>query len=192
MRKHVSFLFVDKVIQTLSTRGIHFTRCLNVCLRRTFRHSFREKCFLRRTCRRRKLTQIYFFAAAKNSVRLYLLFYKKKGSTLRCCLGFLIERSVVALVFVLAGGLRLFAALYAGALIVLFLSQIGKNAGLCAAALKSFQSVIQRLVFLDVDFRHVFPSLQIRLAALQGPMNWLLTLILYRFTRQMSIITLQV
>lgn len=98
---------------------------------------------------------------------------KDKGSTFRCCLEFLIFRSVVTLVFVLAGCLRLFAALYAGALIVLLLSQIGKNAGLCAAALKSFQSVIQRLVFLDVDFRHVFPSLQIRLAALQGPMNWL-------------------
>ena len=138
------------------------------------------------------LLKFIFSLRRKNSARLYLLFYKKKGSTLRCCLGFLIKRSVVALVFVLAGGLRLFAALYAGALIVLFLSQIGKNAGLCAAALKSFQSVIQRLVFLDVDFRHVFPSLQIRLAALQGPMNWLLTLILYRFTRQMSIITLQV
>ena len=81
--------------------------------------------------------------------------------------------SVIALVLVLAGGLGFLAALDAGALIVLFLSQIGQDAGLRAAALESLKSVVQRLVFLDVDFRHVFPSLQIRLAALQGPMNWL-------------------
>ncbi len=81
--------------------------------------------------------------------------------------------SIETLVFVLASGLGFLAALDAGALVVLLLSEVGQNAGLRAAALESLQSVVQRLVFLDVDFRHVFPSLQIRLAALQGPMNWL-------------------
>ena len=75
-------------------------------------------------------------------------------------------KSIVALVLVLAGGLGFLTALDAGALVVLLLAKVGQNAGLCAAALESLQRVIQRLVFLDVDFRHVFPSLQIRLAAL--------------------------
>lgn len=74
--------------------------------------------------------------------------------------------SIVTLVLVLASGLGFLTALDAGALVVLLLSEVGQNAGLRAAALESLQSVIQRLVFLDVDFRHVFPSLQIRLAAL--------------------------
>ena len=73
---------------------------------------------------------------------------------------------IETLILVLAGSLGLFAALDAGALVVLLLSEVSQNAGLGAAALESLQSVVQRLVFLDVDFRHVFPSLQIRLAAL--------------------------
>ena len=85
---------------------------------------------------------------------------------------------VVTLVLVLASCFGLLTALNAGALVVLLLSQIGQNTGLSAAALKSLKSVVQRLVFLDVDFRHLFPSLQIRLAALQGPTSWLLTLTL--------------
>jgi hypothetical protein len=80
--------------------------------------------------------------------------------------GFLHVRSIEALVLVLAGGLGFLAALDAGALVVLLLAKIGQNAGLGAAALESLQSVVQRLVLLDVNFRHVFPSLQIRLAAL--------------------------
>ena len=51
---------------------MHCTRCLNVCLRRTFRHSFHEKCFLRRTCRRRKRIKIIFSLRRKNSARLCL------------------------------------------------------------------------------------------------------------------------
>ena len=51
---------------------MHFTRCLNVRLGRTFRHSFREKCFLRRTCRRRKLIILLFSLRRKNSARLCL------------------------------------------------------------------------------------------------------------------------
>jgi hypothetical protein len=74
--------------------------------------------------------------------------------------------SIVTLVLVLASGLGFLTALDAGALVVLLLSEVGQNAGLRAAALESLQSVVQRLILLDVDFRHVFPSLQIRLAAL--------------------------
>ena len=44
----------------------------NARLRRTFRHSFREMCFLRRTCRRRKLTIFLFSLRRKNSARLCL------------------------------------------------------------------------------------------------------------------------
>ena len=51
---------------------MHCTRCLNVRLRRTFRHSFREKCFLRRTCRRRKPIIFIFSLRRKNSARLCL------------------------------------------------------------------------------------------------------------------------
>ena len=73
---------------------------------------------------------------------------------------------IETLVFVLASGLGFLAALDAGALVVLLLPEVGQNAGLRAAALESLQSIVQRLILLDVDFRHVFPSLQIRLAAL--------------------------
>lgn len=99
--------------------------------------------------------------------------------------------SVVPLIFVLAGGLGLLAAFDAGALIVFFLSQVSQNAGLCTASLESLKSVVQRLVFLDVNFRHVFPSLQTRLAALQGPTIGCLTGVLYSLSRRLSIISLR-
>ena len=84
----------------------------------------------------------------------------------RSCERWFYMSSIVTLVLVLASGLGFLTALDAGALVVLLLSEVGQNAGLRAAALESLQSVVQRLILLDVDFRHVFPSLQIRLAAL--------------------------
>ena len=82
---------------------------------------------------------------------------KKEGPKLGT---FSLVLSVVAL-FVLTGGFALLAALHAGALIVLLLAEIGQNAGLSAAALEALESVVQRLVLLDVDFRrHCIPSLQ--------------------------------
>ena len=78
---------------------------------------------------------------------------------------------VVTLVLVLASCFGLLAALNAGALVVLLLSQISQNTGLSAAALKSLKSVVQRLVFLDVDFRHVFPSLQHALRRFKGQLT---------------------
>ena len=82
---------------------------------------------------------------------------------------------IEALILVLARCFGFLTALDTGALVVLLLSQVGQNAGLCAASLKSFKSVVQRLVFLDVNFRHLFPSLQTRHAALKGPTIGLLT-----------------
>ena len=61
---------------------------------------------------------------------------------------------VVALVLVLAGSLGLLAALDAGALVVLLLTEVSQNAGLGAGTLETLQSGIQRFVFLDMNFRH--------------------------------------
>jgi len=66
---------------------------------------------------------------------------------------------VISLVLVLASCFALLAALYAGALVVFLFSKVCQDACLCAAALKSLKSIIQRFVFLDIDFRHLFHSL---------------------------------
>ena len=47
---------------------MHCTRCLNVYRGRTFRHSFREKCFKRRICRRRKHF-IFLFSLRRKTLR---------------------------------------------------------------------------------------------------------------------------
>ena len=69
----------------------------------------------------------------------------------------------IALMLVLASGLRFLAALDAGALVVLLAAQIVHDAGLRAAALKTFQRIVERFVLLHMDLRHSFPSLQVRL-----------------------------
>ena len=66
---------------------------------------------------------------------------------------------VVTLVLVLACCFALFAALYAGALIVLSLSEVSEDACLSGVALKSLKSAVERLVLFYVDFRHLFHSL---------------------------------
>ena len=66
---------------------------------------------------------------------------------------------VITLILVLACCFALLAALDAGALVVLLLSQISQYTGLGTAALKSFKSIVQRFVLLDIDFRHLFHSL---------------------------------
>ena len=65
------------------------------------------------------------------------------------------QRSIV-LFAILAGGLGLFAALDAGALVMLTLTHLSQHTGLGAAALKAFQSALQRLVFSHTDFRHLY------------------------------------
>jgi len=67
---------------------------------------------------------------------------------------------IIALILVLASCLGFLTTLDAGALVVLLLSQICHNTGLCTAALESLKSVVERFVFLDVDFRHLFHSLR--------------------------------
>ena len=75
-------------------------------------------------------------------------------------LSFLLLAFLVVAPLVLASGLAFLAALDAGTLVVLLLAKIGQHAGLGTAALEALERVVQRLVFLDVDFRHCIPSLQ--------------------------------
>ena len=65
-------------------------------------------------------------------------------------------RSIEPLVLVLASGLRLLAALHAGALVVLSLTDLGDDAGLGAAALETLQSAVDGLAILHVDLRHLY------------------------------------
>ena len=68
---------------------------------------------------------------------------------------------LVELLAVLAGSLGLLAALNAGALVMLTLTDLGQNTGLSAAALEALQSALQRLIFTNTNFRHfIFPSLR--------------------------------
>ena len=64
-------------------------------------------------------------------------------------------RSIV-LFAILTGGLRLLAALDAGALVVLALPDLGQHARFGAAALEALQSTLQRLVLSHTDFRHLY------------------------------------
>ena len=68
--------------------------------------------------------------------------------------GILIELSLV-----LTGSFRLLLTLQAGADVVLALLNFSDNALLGAAPLKTAQCGLQRLVFLNANFRHCFPSL---------------------------------
>ena len=69
--------------------------------------------------------------------------------------GILVELSLV-----LTGGLGLLLTLQAGADVMLALLHFGNDALLGAAPLKTAQSALQRLVLLDANFRHGFPSLR--------------------------------
>ena len=59
-----------------------------------------------------------------------------------------------------ARSLRLFATLDARAFIMLTLAELGKRTRLGARTLKTAQRAVNRLVFLDADLRHSFPSLR--------------------------------
>ena len=63
---------------------------------------------------------------------------------------------VVTLVLVLAGSLGLLAALDAGALVILLAAQVVHDAVLGAAAFEPFERIVERLVLLNMDFRHLF------------------------------------
>ena len=70
------------------------------------------------------------------------------------------EGKLIELSLVLTGSFRLLLTLQAGADIMLALFNFSDNALLGAATLKATQSALQRLVFLDANFRHCFPSLR--------------------------------
>ena len=97
---------------------------------------------------------------------------KKNKKTEGISFGLLFKRLIITLILVLTSSLRLLAALYAGALVVLLLAEIREDASLCTAALESLQSIVQRLVFLYMDFRH-FISLPPNTShgTFQGPLN---------------------
>ena len=76
---------------------------------------------------------------------------KTPQHTLRRFLVFLVE-----LLAVLASGLGLLAALDAGALVMLALTDLSQDTRLGAAALEALQSALQRLIFTNTDFRHLY------------------------------------
>ena len=61
---------------------------------------------------------------------------------------------------VLTGSLALLLALQAGADVMLTLADFLLDTCLLAAPLEALKRVLQGLVFLDLDFRHCFPSLR--------------------------------
>ena len=61
---------------------------------------------------------------------------------------------LIELLAILAGGLRLLAALDARALIMLTLANLGQDTRLGAASLKTLERVLQGLAVLHMDFRH--------------------------------------
>ena len=62
----------------------------------------------------------------------------------------------IELLAILAGGLRLLAALDAGALVMLALTDLSQDTRLGTAALEALQSALQRLVLSHTDFRHLY------------------------------------
>ena len=68
------------------------------------------------------------------------------------------DRLLVISLAVLPGRLRLLAALDAGAFIMLALTNLSEDPGLCAGTLKTLQSIIQRFAFSHSNFSHsIFP-----------------------------------
>ena len=71
------------------------------------------------------------------------------------------RQSIEALILIFACCFRFFAPLDAGALIILLFTEISQNTGFRAATFETLQSAIQGFIFLHVNLRHLFPSLQI-------------------------------
>ena len=66
----------------------------------------------------------------------------------------IIRRKSIASSFVLASCLALLLPFQAGADIMLTLADFLLDAGLLHAALETLESILQGLLFLDLDFRH--------------------------------------
>ena len=61
------------------------------------------------------------------------------------------------LILALSCSFGLLLALYAGLLVVLSLTKLCKNAGLCALSLETTKRTVKSLVVLNSDFCHLFP-----------------------------------
>ena len=70
------------------------------------------------------------------------------------------QEGLIELSLVLTGSFRLLLTLQAGADVMLALLNFSDDALLGAATLKAAQSAVQRLILLDANFRHCFPSPQ--------------------------------
>ena len=70
------------------------------------------------------------------------------------------QEGLIELSLVLTGSFRLLLTLQAGADVMLALLNFSDDALLGAATLKATQSALQRLILLDANFRHCFPSPQ--------------------------------
>ena len=68
-------------------------------------------------------------------------------------------RFLVELFTVLPGGLRLLAALDAGALVMLTLTNLSQHARLGATPLETSEGALQRLIIFNSDFCHYLYSL---------------------------------
>ena len=60
------------------------------------------------------------------------------------------------LILPLAGSFSLLLALHAGLFVVFTLANFSQHTSTCALTLKTLQSRLQRFVFVDMDFRHLF------------------------------------
>ena len=90
--------------------------------------------------------------------RKSLLQSKRKEQTFNHLLS---GNSILAeLLLLCACSLRLLAALYARAFIMLTLAELGKRTRLGTRTLEATQCAVNRLIFLDADLRHSFPSLR--------------------------------
>ena len=70
------------------------------------------------------------------------------------------QEGLIELSLVLTGSFGLLLPLQAGADVMLTLLDLSNHAFFGTAALKTTQSALQRLVLLDANFRHCFPSLR--------------------------------
>jgi hypothetical protein len=96
---------------------------------------------------------------------------------------------IVSLVAILPCRLALLATLHAGALVMLSLTDLGQNAGLGTAALETLQRAVQRLIFLDVNFRHLYFPPSAASGFIQDALranNMALPVALYRFLLLLS------
>lgn len=102
---------------------------------------------------------------------LCIFFYAKTALVTQSGFNCFHEGSI-ELSLVLTGSFGLLLPLQAGADVMLTLLDLSNHAFLGTAALKTTQSTLQRLVLLDANFRHCFPSLRwhpARSRMLSGP-----------------------